>query len=325
MRAPALRTASPGERWVVRVRQADSSATDVVGWLVEVGADAVTIEGSVDAAAPDVPPTRSTVRLDEVLVARRAPQARGGPDPSRTPADILERLAVEAWAVELAPLGDWVLRSAGGFTGRANSCLAVGDPGTEVDEAARRIEAYAATHGIAPMAQVVSGSTEDAALQAVGWRETYVATDVLTVRLADLLGEHAADPRVGVREELTPGWRAAFDAYRPNDAGPALVTRLLDGRRPRAFASAEQDGEVLAIGRGHLAGGWLGVAGVWTRPDRRREGLGTAVVRALGRWAARRDARWCYLQVETANVAAHAAYARLGFTLHHRYHYLAPS
>ena len=84
------------------------------------------------------------------------------------------------------------------------------------------------------------------------------------------------------------------------------------------------DGEVVAVARGHLSDGWLGVAGVWTRPDHRRQGLGTAVVLALAGWAARRGARWCYLQVETANGPAHAAYAALGFVQHHRYHYLAP-
>ncbi len=325
--APAvpLTRAAPGERWVVRVRQRDGSASDVVGWLVRAGADMAVLEGPVDPSAPGVPPPSWTVALADVVVARRAPQARGGPHPRRTsPAD-LERLGAEAWAVELAPLGDWTLRAGAGFTGRANSCLAVGDPGVGVAKAAARVEAYAAAHGIAPMAQVVTGSAEDAALQALGWRETYVATDVLAVRLAALLGVGPEDPRVDVAEDLTPAWRAAFDAYRPSDADPEVVTRLLDGRRPRAFASVEQDGRLVAIARGHLAGGWLSVAGVWTRPEHRRQGLGTAVVLALARWAAHRDARWCQLQVETANVVAHAAYAALGFELHHRYRYLAPA
>jgi predicted GNAT family acetyltransferase len=147
---------------------------------------------------------------------------------------------------------------------------------------------------------------------------------VLATRLADLLGDGLPDARGSVSEELTPAWRATFDVYRPHDADPAVVTRLLDGRRPRAFASVEVDGQVVAIARGHLASGWLGVAGVWTRPEHRRQSLGTAVVLGLAGWAARRGARWCYLQVETANLVAHTAYARLGFVEHHRYHYLAP-
>jgi N-acetylglutamate synthase len=324
MRAPyGAGAPAPGERWVLRVRQADGSASDVVGWVVRADAQAVVVEGPVDAAASGPAPTR-TVPWPDVVVARRAPSARGGADPARTPAAALEHLAVEAWAVALEDLGEWRLRSAGGFTGRANSCLAVGDPGVPVAEAARRVEAYAAAHGVAPLAQVVTGSEEDAALVRLGWRETYVATDVLAVRLADLLGTHPVDERVRVDEQLHPRWRAAFDAYRPGDADPAVVTRLLEGRRPRAYGSVRLDGEVVAIGRGHLAQGWLGVAALWTEPGRRRQGLATAVLRGLGAWAARRDARWCYLQVDARNEGAHAAYERLGFRLHHRYRYLGP-
>ena len=319
----ALADGVPGERWVLRVRQPDGSATDLVGWLTHLDAGTVVLEGPIDPASP-APPTPWTVALDDVVVARRAPDARGGPHPRRTPAADLERLGVEGWAVGLEPLGAWSLRDAGGFTGRANSCLAVGDPGLPVGEAAARVEAYAARHGIAPMAQVVTGSPEDAALREAGWHETYVWTDVLAVRLADLLGGRPVSAEVDVVEELTPAWRAAFDEYRPNDADPAVVTRLLDGRRPRAFASVERDGVLAAVGRGHLASGWLSVAGLWTRPEHRRQRLGTAVVLGLARWAARRDARWCHLQVETANAPAHAAYEHLGFELHHRYHYLAP-
>ncbi|SEQ96941.1 GNAT family N-acetyltransferase [Microlunatus flavus] len=320
---PSLRSARPSERWVVRARQPDGSATDHVGWVVAVDDEAVRLDGSVDPVS-GVATASWRVPLADVVVARQAPPARGGPDPARTPAAALEHASAEAWAVDVEPLGDWLLRSASGFTGRANSCLAVGDPGVPLPEAAARVEAYAAAHRIAPLAQVVTGSTEDAALQDLGWGETYVATDVLAMRLADLLGDHGPQPTVRVGEELDPGWRAAFDAYRPNDADPAVVTRLLDGRRPRAFGSVERDGEVVAVGRGHLARGWLGVAALWTHPDQRRQGLATAVMRGLGHWAARRDARWVYLQVDARNEAAHAAYERLGFRLHHRYRYLAP-
>ena len=323
--ARGLRAAGPGERWVVRVRQDDGSATDVVGWVVEVLDEVAVLEGPRDPHLPDAPAPTWRLPLAEVVVARRAPAALGGPAAHRTAPDVLEHVAVEAWAVELEPLGEWTLRAAEGFTGRANCCLAVGDPGLPVAGAASAVEAYAARHRIPPMAQVVTGSAEDAGLRAVGWQETYVATDVLATRLADLLGGHRPDARVVVSEELTPTWRAAFDEYRPHRADPALVTRLLDGRRPRAFASVTVEGEVVALARGHLSGGWLGVVAVWTRPEHRRQGLGTAVVLALGGWAARRGARWCYLQVETENAVAHAAYERLGFTHHHRYHYLAPA
>ena len=101
----------------------------------------------------------------------------------------LERAALPGWLAVAEPLGEWTLRAAGGFTGRANSCLAVGDPGVPSAAAADRIVAYAGEHGIAPRAQVITGSAEEQALRALGWVDTYVPTDVLAARLADLLAD----------------------------------------------------------------------------------------------------------------------------------------
>ena len=42
----------------------------------------------------------------------------------------LERVAARGWpGLEQDTLGEWLLRAGGGFTGRANSVLVVGDPG----------------------------------------------------------------------------------------------------------------------------------------------------------------------------------------------------
>ena len=49
----------------------------------------------------------------------------------------LEQRAALGWrAPQEDRLGDWVLRAAGGFTGRANSALAAGDPGRPLDRVA---------------------------------------------------------------------------------------------------------------------------------------------------------------------------------------------
>lgn len=311
-----LGQAAPGQRWVVRHRLPDGSATDVTGWLDRV-ADGYLHVGTADGRV-------HVVDRGLVLAARRAPAAAGGPPPERTGADELERLALPGWLALSEPLGDWTLRAGGGFTGRANSCHAVGDPGMPVETAAARIVAHAASHGIDPLAQVIHGGEPAAALGRLGWVEAYVPTDVLAVRLADLLGTVPPDPRARVVEDLEVGWWNAYGESRPNDADPGLLRLLLAGHPPRAFAGTGDADRPSAIGRGHLSGDWLGYAAMWTRPASRRQGLATAVLGSLGHWAARRGARYAYLQVASANSDALAAYGSLGFRRHHAYRYLAP-
>ena len=302
---------------MVRLRQPDGSATDVVGWVEGADTDSVVV------ARVAGPP--QTVPRAAVIAARRVPAAQGGPHPRRVSAAEVERHAVTGWRADWEPLGEWTLRAGRGFTGRANSAHAVGDPGMPVTEAAVRVVAYAGRHGIAPAATVVAGSTEEQALRDLGWTDTYLPVDVLVARLADVLGEEPPPPGVRVTETLEPDWEEAYRRMRPPPDDPTIARRILDGNPPRSFAAIRERGTVTAIGRGHVVGAWTGMAAVWTDPDHRRTGRASRVMAALGHWSARRGARYAYVQVDAANPPALAAYAHLGFTHHHSYLYLAPS
>ena len=315
--ADPLRPARVGERWVVRTRLPDGSATDRIGWVEAVAADTVVLSG-VDGRS-------TTIARSTVLAARRAPAAAGGPDPGRVSAAEVERHALPGWLAESEGLGEWTLRGGGGFTGRANSCHAVGDPGVPVADAAERITAYATRHGIPPMAMVVTDSTEEQALRRLGWVDTYVPVAVLVARLADVLGGRPAPGDVRVTEVLDDSWLAGYARSRPLPSDLAVVRRILDGRPPRAFAAVPGAESVVAVGRGHLHDTWLGVAAVWVDPEHRRKGRATAIMMALGHWAARRGARYAYVQVDRKNEAALTLYQRLGFRPHHGYLYLEPS
>jgi len=305
-----------GDRLVVRHLLPDGRATDLIGWLDRLDPDELRL---ADAGGELHRVVRSTV-----VAARRVPVARGGPDPMRTTAEDLQRVALPAWLALAEPLGGWTLRAGGGFTGRANSCLAVGEPGLPYPEAASRITEFAARHGIEARAQVVDGSEAEDRLRALGWVDTHVLSDVLVVRLNDLLGTGRPDARVRVGETLTPQWEDAYRESRPGPVDAATLRSILAGRPPYAFADAQQDGRVIAIGRGHLSADWLGIASVWTAPERRRDGWAGRVLLALGHWGARLGARNGYLQVATDNAPAQRAYAQLGFRLHHRYRSLTP-
>lgn len=313
---PGLTEAALGRRWVVRHRLPDGSATDTIGWVDALRGDQVQLT-QTDGSA------RRIARRD-VIVARPAPPAAGGPDPLRTSPAALARHTLPGWLAYAEPLGEWTLRSAGGFSGRANSCQAVGDPGMAIEQAAEQVIAYAAKNQIPPLATAVRGSEPDLGLRALGWVETYEPTEVLVTRLAALLTGRQASSVCRLTEVLETAWWQAYQQSRPNQADPTVLRLILDGQPPRAFGSVDTGGSTVAIARGHLSGPWLGLASIWTRPDHRRAGLATDLVLSLGHWAARRGARNVYLQVAAANTSAITAYGRLGFARHHAYCYLKP-
>lgn len=333
---PAVRV---DDRLTVRHRLDDGSATDVVGWVVGLDEGRIRIQPpSPDGAAEPV-----EVARERIIVAKRVPPAMGGRPPARVTPEELERAALPGWVADTEPLGNWVLRFGNGFTGRANSCLAVGDPGIGYDEAAKLIVDRYTAAGLEPRVQVIAGAEPDARLRDLGWHETYVATTVMAQTLNGLLDDHPLhdhqvhahrDPvhpgegRVQVDTELTEDWWQGYLKYRPIPDHPT-AGRILTNNPPVGLASIRSGdgraGEIVALGRGQVTRDWLGIAGLWTDPEQRRRGLATMIVMELARWAARRGARNAYLQVAKENTGAIAAYRRLGFAAHHDYLYLCPS
>lgn len=177
---------------------------------------------------------------------------------------------------------------------RACSVLAMGDPDIPLAEAAERArEAYAAI-GLPAWAQVVADGPEEAGLRALGWTTARPGE-------ADTLFEVVALSRLA-RALPRPGDELSLDV-----AGPRAVARLAE--RARAQGAIDAD--------------WLGLHDIWVDPSARRQGLARLVMSELVDWAASQGATTAYLQVRQDNAAALALYARLGFTVHHAYRYLA--
>jgi ribosomal protein S18 acetylase RimI-like enzyme len=122
---------------------------------------------------------------------------------------------------------------------------------------------------------------------------------------------------------------------RPNDTWLSLMhdldrddpeshVAILTGPQVVAFVTLLAGEEPVGIGRVSIEGRWAGVTSVDVAPQRRREGIGSAVMRSLLEWAATQGARAAYLQVRALNEPAVALYQRLGFLTHHPYCYRAP-
>ncbi|MDG4815320.1 GNAT family N-acetyltransferase [Micromonospora sp. WMMD956] len=346
-----LRQQDVGHRIVVRrivgVREGRPLFSDALGELVELTETHVTL--TTDQGRLRVP-------VAEVHRAKRVPPARR---PTAAAVVALELASDEAWpAPTRGRLGDWLLRSAQGWTGRANSALPVGDPDRPLPAALDAVERWYADLGQPAMVNtpLPLAAPVGAELDARGWTSRPL-TLVQTAPLAPLRAGRA-DPRAdqagpppgrpdtppGRHGEVEPGagtppaapHRAGLPpvelAAAPSDdwlavaAGrkggfPDAARHVLTAVDQVRFAHVYADGALLAVGRGTVTGDgrWLGLSLIEALPHARRLGLATHVIRALADWGAALGASGAFLQVEQRNTPAVNLYRGLGFTTHHTY------
>jgi ribosomal protein S18 acetylase RimI-like enzyme len=295
--------------------------TDLLGVMESWSAASVTVRAEDG--------TVTEIELSSIVSGKPVP-----PRPSarmRISAEQACLLSNASWpAVHVEPLGDWLLRASGGFSARANSVMAVGEPGVPFDEALARVTEFYGKHRLPAWAQVVVGSATGELFVDAGWvtarpgeadsefQLASVAQASRTVRR--LLPDDRA--RVVVEPALTAAWLAGDDRAL---AHPADAAAVLEGPEQVGFASVLEDDRVVAKGRVACAGDWAGITDVWVSSDHRRRGFALMVMHAMLEWSAQRGATTAYLQTRGDNAPALALYDRLGFRTHHTYRYLAAS
>ncbi len=204
--------------------------------------------------------------------------------------------------LERVPLGEWELRSEPAPTGRlrkrANSCLAIGDPGVPVAEALAQVTAFYAARSRDPLVQVEAGSAIEDEVRGLGWLDLGYGESQL--RLAGISQIRRALGRQSAAVDLAV-------------AGQRAVATTGTGCDPLAEAEATIDGD------------WLGIHGLTVEPGHRRRGLASAVVAELLDWGTEQGALTVWLHVETGNVGGIAFWDALGFAPHHTCRYYAPA
>lgn len=256
--------------------------TDVLGML-EAWAGGV---ASVRTAAGDL----VAIRTSDIVSGKPVP-----PRPSvRQRVSVLEaeRRTARLWpGVQVESLGDWSLRHedapAGRRRKRANSCLAVGDPGVPLDEAATRVIGHYAGLGLEPLVQVELDSSEESFFADRGWA-------------------------------VVPGGDAHFLL------GSVSRARRLAGPAPDLSATGDlrvEGGD--GVVEGTVDGDWLGIHGLFVEEGSRRRGVARGLLAVLLEGAAERGVTNVWLHVETDNQGAIRLYEGLGFTIHHTCRYLA--
>jgi N-acetylglutamate synthase len=145
-------------------------------------------------------------------------------------------------------------------------------------------------------------------------------TTVETLALAESI---PPDPRVALSDAPSYAWLDAYMVADNHDVAEreALYIALQSVSVPQAFALVIEEDEPLAVGRGVVSDGLLGIFHIATRADRRRSGLGRAIVATLIDWGKRQGAAQAYLQVITQNRPARALYHSVGFKPCYTYDY----
>jgi GNAT superfamily N-acetyltransferase len=239
----------------------------------------------------------TAVDVAKITAGRVVPPGRA----ERASVAEVQRIAALGWrALERQPLGEWLLRAGNGFTGRANSALAL----------PARI-------------QLVDREAPDGLREFLDTESWAVSPDVyvMTAELGHVLRAAPTTSSLEIRLDATPddGW---LSCYR-QDGGtlPAAARDILTNHPAAVFASIRDSERVVAIARASVDDRWAGLFAVEVAPDARGHGLGAIISGAALRWATERGARRTYLQVSVDNAPAVRLYERLNYAVHHHYVY----
>ncbi|HMR48606.1 MAG TPA: GNAT family N-acetyltransferase [Arachnia sp.] len=302
MSRPAPETPIPAPapdatRVSLRRRRPSGALMDVVGHLVAANDEWLVV----------LPEDRGPewVPRGEVQAVRRVPERVALP---ASPPAALQRVLDLAWpGLRRARLGGWVVRVGRGATRRANSVLAVGDPGLPFRQAVAAAEDWA---GVPLPLQAVLGSAVAEEARALGWT---VSSPTLVLVASAPSGGHGPQEDLVVADAPDEAWLRVFHG---GEADEARVSELL-----AAPARYLRVGDA-AVGRVAVVRSWGVLSCVEVAPGMREQGLGRTMTRALAAEALRLGARYLALQVEEDNAAALGLYAAEGYTEHHRYGYL---
>jgi ribosomal protein S18 acetylase RimI-like enzyme len=299
--------------------------TDVVGELVGIEPGSVTVRGRTG----DVVVARAAVVAVRVVPPRPSRPAR--PHRALTP-EALQRLMVAGSPpIETGWIGGWLLRAAGGFTGRANSMLPLGDPGLPLAEAIVSLEAWYRSRSLAPLVTIFGELGDDLGAGAIGGtlldrgyellRPTRVMTAPVTRNRAwpDLPAGYRLERLDRLTEDVL-----AVSEDRVAEFG-ATARLVLEGPSDQAFLCAYDDSGSVGVVRVPIHDGWGGLFGLHVLPAHRNRGLGARLTDAALAFASQRGASAMYLQVTEDNTAARSLYGSAGFTDHHDYCYLRGS
>ena len=237
---------------------------------------------------------------------------------------VIEELSMNAWPAMQTMLYDgWVLRTADGYTKRANSVYPLYPSEINLDEKIEFCASFYRDLNLPTVFKMTQASTLadiDSRLDAFGYRIDS-PTSVQTLELGN--GKHNIPRGVDLTSDDTEAWHEAF--ARMNNVGPDRRTtheNILRAIIPKkCYASVIDDDHIIGCGLGVLQAGYLGIFDIVIDPEHRGQGHGSHLMDALLAWGKGAGANVSYLQVMCNNEPALQLYKKIGFQEQYQYWY----
>lgn len=233
----------------------------------------------------------------------------------------IELAANATWAArEQVQLGDWILRASGKFTKRANSVLAIGSPGINLNLAIDNVIDFYNSRGLAPTFHIALPTYAELGryLKENGWRSD-ISVDVMVADIKDVLAKSQINSsQMNMDREIVDAPSEEWIALQ-NDYG---VLEIMT-RSPARYGAIRVSGKIIGVARASNYAGWTVLTRLYVHPDERGKGLGRDLIYSLLLDAQILGATKVVLQVDSKNLGAIALYEKMGFRLHHTYEYFS--
>lgn len=230
-----------------------------------------------------------------------------------------EQRIVNAWPAPTTMLiGDWVVRMANGYSGRANSASPV-RAGADLDGPAfELIERLFRAQGLAPCIRVtpLAAAGLRARIDARGYRFKDGSFGMITPAAAVPMPEGLV-----IEAEPVEDWIQSISRFQvPAKRNPVHLAAIVGNIRMKAgFATLHDAGQARAFGMCVVERGMAEIGAVMVDEAVRGRGLGRQLVSGLMAWAAANGAQSAYLQVDRSNSVAINLYRSMGYRVAYAY------
>jgi len=249
----------------------------------------------------------------------------------------LEHISLSMWnATEEIEYDGWILRFAGGYSGRANSVQTYGESSLPLIEKIAYCEAMYAQRNI-PILFKLTQATRPPNLDAFLREQGYILRNTTSVQLLDVADKFfSIDSHFGVlvgnahNGGFSPqinNWMEQaqhIKGFSPKDDAShrSILARLTLSTGYGAIH--DETGQIVGVGicvynpQYRIAG----IFDIGVHPNSQRHGHGRKLTTSLIAWAKEQGAYTIYLQVEVGNDKAFRLYESLGFIERYQYWYL---